>query len=1834
MKKTWGFLQAAIALILFSFTSNAQNNVSFWLDISGECEPVTVVFNNTTSINDFQGVVNYKWYLNGEDLYFGLYPPDYILNKGNHRIELEVCDDLGILGVFSTDILVKGVVNDFIIIPGSQVCPGEDVSFRIEPEPFSAEWDFGDGNFFNPDAYSLYPWHRYSEAGNYAVTLVASNNCGTDTITKEIEVKTGAIPEPKPYIMGSGPVCPNEELRFDVLGSYQDYLWDFGDGHTSDEKSPTHVYGDQDAASYTVNLTVWNSCGGSASAGITAFIESSVTANASFHWKNSFMMDPCPNNDIQFMGEFTGNHKWIFSDGGTAEGKEIEYSFASPGEYQVTHIVQNACGDSDTLIKSLVVSENISEMVTDLSFYFDIPSKSHQDKEWLDTLTVCPGEMVHFINTSYYENAVEYEWDFGDNVYLVSRDASHRFTNEGFFTVTLNAKTACGGTSSISKYVKVDNTVPLTAELGVAPFEICPGERVYFFDNEFETDNNYTYRIEFGDGDLQANITGMGNTELGTLAEHEYPDEGSYEFTFSAENLCGNKVETTGTIVVSSNVQVPFYYVTNSSRSDEDVIPQDWSTQKNETDHQFSIPVKWTEWQPTYSDSFYVFFWYGGLDTENDPGKPDGYISFQSSNIAEGEIVTAWIPVNIAGEQKVGMAAGYFCPGEMEFGEEPEVWGTLMGSDMQLIKSLALEPSGSTDITDHSPEGILITQVWDEICNSEDPEGRWYRKIQEGVYAMLEIYSDSASLNHYYNMYYVDDPVYYNQHQDLTSGEYLYPGDGVTEIEFLSGDLCGENGRYQVVKNGPDLLSLQILNDGCNDRSGFLTGEFIRWKESHEQPGTCPGDPVKFIVAGGESYVWDFGDGESSTERNPQHIYSEPGEYIATLSATNACGRTDEITTLVKIDEGNIPKPDFYIENHSLYVRDSIFFGLNHHDEFEFDPYEYVWDFGDGNTAEDKYPVHIYSEPGDYTVRLKVINSCGEGSVTRKIHVMRNTVDCEAKFTFTATGQDVNFMDISSGNPVAWEWDFGDGTGSGLQNPFHTYSLPGIYPVMLTIFDDRTQCVSYTERIITVGNVACVSDFDFIVNPTLRLTRFTNTSLNADQYYWEFGDGEISMDPSPEHFYRENGEYKVCLTVTDASGNCQDRTCKEIFVGSTDAGRIKADFSFFRDDAGTTVNFQDLSTGPVTNWYWTLGDGSTHKQQSFQHSYPEPGFYEVCLSVFNEVTGNTDENCKMVKAGDPGCNLEAFFNYYVFPLDNSVRFTDKSKGNYTNWYWNFGDGNASESQNPNHKYEEPGMYLVTLSVRDDDNTCMDQYAELIQVGKVECEAEFRVAVNPDENQVHFFNRSSGPIMEYYWDFGNGTFSDEENPTITYKKAGTYEVTLTVEDSTGSCMDKASRTVQVGNIDCSAKFEVFVDSLNATAYFSQVSSGQASAILWSFGDGAFSSNPEPVHKYAAPGFYTVGLNIYNSNSDCMDYFEEVILISGISTNCKADFIYKPSEDGSTLFFMDKSQGNIVDWFWNFGDGYVDHVQDPTHFYSQDGYYLSCLTVTNDAGVRNMTCDWVPVLLQDHNDCRANFMFTVDSINLKAKFKDDSYGNPDMWFWDFGDGNTSTLQNPEHQYQSEGYYLVSLKTFNSINQCRSSESKLLNVGEDYILKAAFTYDTDTSRYKADGYPVDFVGASSGDGATYEWDFGDNKLKSFIVMAEGSRIVRHYYQDPGYYTACLRVTDQMTGHVDISCETVQAGPTSVIPSAQNLKAEVNAMPNPASDYTRLKYRLAQDESIEIAVYDVSGNRVETLIKSKKTEGEHELLWDVSGFPEGIYLVKFVSSGNVSTLPVIIAK
>jgi len=210
-------------------------------------------------------------------------------------------------------------------------------------------------------------------------------------------------------------------------------------------------------------------------------------------------------------------------------------------------------------------------------------------------------------------------------------------------------------------------------------------------------------------------------------------------------------------------------------------------------------------------------------------------------------------------------------------------------------------------------------------------------------------------------------------------------------------------------------------------------------------------------------------------------------------------------------------------------------------------------------------------------------------------------------------------------------------------------------------------------------------------------------------------------------------------------------------------------------------------------------------------------------------------------------------------------------------------------------------------------------------------------------------------------------------------------------------------------------------------FRDGSSGSITDWSWDFGDGATSTAQNPSHTYTAPGSYTVSLTVTGPGGS--DTETKAAYVTVDVPPPVAAFSGAPTSGAAPLpvAFRDGSSGSITDWSWDFGDGATSTAQNPSHTYAAPGSYTVSLTVTGPGGSTTATkINYITATAPSEPPPVAAFSGapTSGAAPLPVAFRDGSSGSITGWSWDFGDGATSTAQNPSHTYAAPGSYTVSL------------------------------------------------------------------------------------------------------------------------------------------------------------------------------------------------------------------
>ena len=861
--------------------------------------------------------------------------------------------------------------------------------------------------------------------------------------------------------------------------------------------------------------------------------------------------------------------------------------------------------------------------------------------------------------------------------------------------------------------------------------------------------------------------------------------------------------------------------------------------------------------------------------------------------------------------------------------------------------------------------------------------------------------------------------------------------------------------------------------------------------------------------AGGNitSWEWDFGDGGTSTQQNPTHLFNNIGYYSITLTVTssNGCKSTTTAGNYIRVVGGVTTDFNFAPPTTCRAPFNVNFTNLSDGPGV----ITYNWDFGNGTTSTAANPTATYAAPGTYTVILNAVSDLGcTGSQTKTITINPTTTD----FTVPANiclNQPVSFQNTSSPAPVTSTWEFGDGTGTSQINPVKTYLTPGPYTVKL--INRYAGCIDSQFHNVNVADKPVVA---FTVNDNNNCqapftVQFTDQTSGATSWLWNFGDGSTSTQQNPSHTYNALGDYDVSLTVTTGTG-CSNTLVKPAYIQvrpttiqlNVPAGGC-APFSYLPNPTITTVD-------PIATWLWNFGDGTTSTSPTpGAHVYNTPGAYTVSLTL------TTQSGCVItkdfvdgVRVGTPGV---AAFNPSVLSTcaSNPVSFQDLSTftpGFDPAWLWDFGDGDVSFEQNPMHQFQDTGLLTVRLTIYN--NRCQSTTTRVIDVRPPIARWEY--LVNCASGLVSFTNTSIvNPALPttYTWDFGNGTTFNGQTPAPVNLPPGPHTITLTVTN--GACTDAMTQ-----NITIAAETATFSFSKNPvckndpfTLTSTNTNPQNIRTYKWVIGTDTLPTNG-PTITYNLPnvGTYDVTSVLFDING-CVSKSTQQLTVNGPVANFTAN---APGACYGKLFgFTDNSTpaANIQNWIFDYGDGIKDTLtRGPfTHTYNLLGAFNVSLTVIDAAGCRDSyTLPNQIIVTNPIVGFRADTFYCPQA---PLQFVDTSSGVGLNYLWTFGDGNSSTLQNPTNSYPAgDNDYTVKLK-ITDINGCSDSVTKT-NYIKIRFPKAAFEI-TDTTTI-CPPLKTGFLFQGK-DYESWVWDFGDG----------GSSTVQspsHFYSQFGKFTPTL--------------------------------------------------------------------------------------------------------------------
>jgi len=869
---------------------------------------------------------------------------------------------------------------------------------------------------------------------------------------------------------------------------------------------------------------------------------------------------------------------------------------------------------------------------------------------------------------------------------------------------------------------------------------------------------------------------------------------------------------------------------------------------------------------------------------------------------------------------------------------------------------------------------------------------------------------------------------------------------------------------------------------------------------------------------GNITYTWDFGNGNNSTAANPSTVYNTPGTYTVTLTATSDLGCSGTIQKTITI----VNTVTDFTAPATVCVGQPVAFKNNS----SAPALSSLWDFGDGTSSAQINPVKTFLTAGTYTVHLSNQYANCTDAVTKTITVIDNPVadfksddsaSCSAPFN-------VQFTDLTPG-ATAWQWNFGDGGTSTLPNPTHQYTSLGNFTVTLiaTVASGcsdtvtKTSFIQIQEPVIQL-NVPTGGCAPFSYTPSATISTLDPIS----SYLWDMGDGTTyNVRNPPAHIYANTGNYTVSLAITTVSGCTKKVTVVDgVLVGILPVPSFTV--SPAPVCAGDTYTFTGSASNLLPNsnivWQWNFGDGSpSGSGQTVTHQFTDAGNITVTLTVLNN--------------GCPGIATQTFtilppvakFEYLFDCTTRTATFTDQSIVDVAvsplTYEWDFGDGGTSSSQNPTHVYSTPGSYLATLKVTN--GSCSYTYGRTVIIANEVANfttPRLRVCKN-EPFTLTATGSNPANIATYTWGI-NGQTVITTSPTFTTSiaTAGPYDVTLTLTDING-CITTKTVTNYITVTGPVANFVPATPGgcFNKTTTFTDLSTpaGTITSWQWDFGDGTqqtFTAAPF-THIYNSEGSYTISLRI-TDNAGCTDAYTlpASFLVTNPIVGFKAPLLFCPM---APLPFTDTSSGVALSYVWTFGDGNTSTLKNPSNAYpTGDADYTVKLKITDIAGCSDS------VSKTDYIKIRTpKAAFTIKDtasicLPLKTSFTFEG-ADYSSFYWDFGDGGTSTAQNPTYFYNSYGHFTPTLHVLGaggceSIAQASVTVYDPANVQINYgpLTTACNSLNVDFDLVMPPGFKFIFY-------------FGDGTIDSSRRTS-----FSHFYSRPSFNTPILVITDTLTG------------------------------------------------------------------------------------------------------------
>lgn len=933
-----------------------------------------------------------------------------------------------------------------------------------------------------------------------------------------------------------------------------------------------------------------------------------------------------------------------------------------------------------------------------------------------------------------------------------------------------------------------------------------------------------------------------------------------------------------------------------------------------------------------------------------------------------------------------------------------------------------------------------------------------------------------------------------------------------------------------------------------------------------DKPGGCSPLTVSFSntssgITSGATYLWDFGNGNTSTLQNPSAIFIDEQQYTVKLTVTQN-GQSSTRTAVIEVYKR--PTVDFSANA----VKGCLPFNATFNAQAQpgsGSMASYVWDFGDGSTGQTSSSSisHVYNVKQTAAVSLTVKNNFGCAATIVKPNYMEVipslTADFDASQEVLCLVTDpVQFTNKSKGpGTLSYAWEFGDANSSTQTNPSHSYTQAGTYTIKLTTTSSEG-CVATKVKtnLLNVANYTTSLQAPSLICRNGTATFTASVFPQPNRIDWEIDGMPYNNYYSTVFHTSFNTPGQHTIKVTATYGTCKQSATKQVTVHDVPKLTGFVDELSTVCGAPTTITVRDTSTDAV-KWEWNFDywwNSATIHATTQQASYTFNGnqFYTVSLKTVN-AAGCSSQVTKSIHIKRPNVSVGAIGDNYGGSACKPVTFKFRAITAETivSYRWVFDNVDISTEAEPTRTFSTPGQHGGRLEYTTDKGCTGVTNFDAIRIIEIpNVEFSSLSGTNICGSTPMTLEATGTNFNECYW-YINDNYVGYASPRFSYQfsDTGTYTIKL-IAGSVHGCRDTVVKEKyikvlppfpRITGVKNSCEIREKVEFTQASRYAEQ--------IRWAFGDNTtetLNGNPPGAsHNYPGTGTYSVVLTAIAGQCSLTDVTTVYVLskpspvLSATATQvCPNDMFtftlsnlpnnpYPYSQTWSAPYYFQRIEYGDRTTFNGYNSSIYGYVRPLPYTGTLSNFepgkinlrmivreeFFGCLDTTN----------FIPLVV---NGPKAGFRILNNNVCFKdsVRFQDTSRANPGnaiiRWEWNFGDGQQVVMNHSgtvSHLYANPGDYYVTLKVRDAAG-CEISSAQFSTYVRVNGPKAAFSAPA-TVPFNSAVFFNNFTNDFSNYRATYHWSFGDGNTSVL-------RNPTHTYTVPGVYTIKLTATDPVTG------------------------------------------------------------------------------------------------------------